>query len=107
MKKIFYVEKHMKIDQTFEELSKEVTAVLSTFEKSSNITSDDQTAKNKSTKAFATKQLSKSKIFDSFKSKKRHCVFRFVLTSIFFKIFLFRNNRVIISIKIFSSFAIF
>ena len=62
---------------------------------------------DKSTSASTTKQLSKIKTFISIKSKKKHCVFFFVFTFIFFKIFLFRNRRAMIVDKSFSSSSIF
>ena len=66
------------------------------FEKLFSIARDDQKIKNNSTKAFATKQLKDSRVFDFFILNNRHCVFRFVFASIFFRIFLFRSNRIII-----------
>ncbi len=46
------------------------------------------------TRAFAAGQLKNLGASDSFIPDNRHCVFRFAFASIFFKIFLFRSNRV-------------
>ena len=63
----------------------------------------DQKIEDDSTRAFATKQLKDFKTFDSSILDNKHCVFRFVFALIFFKIFLFRSNRIITIANIASS----
>ncbi len=69
--------------------------ISSTFERLFSVARDNQKIENDLTRAFATKQLKDSRTFDSFILNNKHCVFCFVFASIFFKIFLFRSNRVI------------
>ncbi len=69
------------------------------FERLFNITKDNQKIKDNLTKTFATKQLKDLRAFDSFIFDNKHCVFRFIFALIFFKFFLFRNNRIIIIVN--------
>jgi len=95
MKGIFYLREHVRIREESWRLLWAYLVISSTFEKSSSIARDDQKTRDNSTRAFAIEQLKNSRIFDSFILDNKHCVFRFALASIFFKIFLFRSNQII------------
>ena len=94
--------KNLKVIQIFEKLSKNIATISSTFEKSFNIVIKNHIAKNKSTRAFATKQLENFNDSNSFIFDIKHWVFNFVLAFISFKIFLLRSNRVMIVASNFS-----
>ena len=98
--------KHLRIIQTFEKLSKDIATISSTFEKSFNIIMKDHIAKNKSTRAFATKQSKNFNDSNFFIFDIKHWVFNLILTFISFKIFLLRSNRVMTIASNFSFFAI-
>jgi len=95
VKKIFYFKEHVRTQEESWWLLWFYSEISSTFEKSFNIARDNQKIKDDSTRAFAAKQLKNSKAFNFFILDNRHCVFRFVFALIFFRIFLFRSNRVI------------
>ncbi len=95
MKKIFYLKEHVRIQEKSWWLLWFYLEILSTFEKSSSIARDNQKTKDDSTRAFVTKQLKNLEAFDFFILDNKHCVFHFVFASIFFRIFLFRSNRII------------
>jgi len=95
VKRIFYLREHVRTQEEPWWLLWSYLAILSTFEKSFSIARDNQKAENDSTRAFTAKQLKDFETFDSFILDNRHCVFRFVFALIFFRIFLFRSNRII------------
>ena len=92
--KEWFTTKNLKAIQTFEKLLKDIVTISSTFEKSFNIIIKNHIAKNKSTKAFATRQSKDFNDLNFFIFDIKHWVFNLILTFIFFKIFLLRNNRV-------------
>ena len=106
MKKVFYLEKHVGIQEESWWLLEFYLEISSKFEKSFSIARDNQRVEDDSTRAFATRQLKNSKTFNFFIFNKRHYVFRFAFALIFFSIFLFRSNRIITIVNKASSLAI-
>jgi len=106
VKEIFYLREHVETQEESWWLLWPYLEISSTFEKSFSIARNDQKAKNDSTRAFAAEQLKNLEAFDFFIFDNRHYVFRFAFALIFFKIFLFRSNRVMTIVSRASSSAI-